>query len=336
MIRFASSYPRCYALPLAMGLLLGTLSLHAQACAGFGQRANLVINEEVVDDHRPGIVLSNWIGFYSANIAQVRGCTEDALPMEISPSFAGLTAVGSVEYQGVTYVTYQVSATSPLLIFRHLGYPGGGSGGSGFHYTPITVGTRAAIEGLRRGSNIAINSTFNVAIVSRGGSMQSASADLGMATTWLRDHPGFVMQHPASVTLTVKASTCDLSDASAKLADVNAADLAVPGDFSAVRQVRVAMACPHAGVPVKLTLTDANDPSNRGSQLAPTANATASAVRVQLLRDDLPVEFGQQWDHGLSASTQHDVTLQARYIRTTGTFAAGVVEGQAILTATYR
>ncbi|KOO84679.1 hypothetical protein VL23_12040 [Stenotrophomonas maltophilia] len=96
------------------------------------------------------------------------------------------------------------------------------------------------------------------------------------------------------------------------------------------------MACPHAGVPVKLTLTDANDPSNRGSQLAPTANATASAVRVQLLRDDLPVEFGQQWDHGLSASTQHDVTLQARYIRTTGTFAAGVVEGQAILTATYR
>ncbi len=306
------------------------------ACTGFGQRANLNIDQEVFNDPEPGVVLTGWLGFASVNIAQVLGCTQDALPMEINPSYTGLTAVGTVSHQGETYVTYQLSSTSPLLIFRHLGYPGGGSGGSGFHYTPMTIGTRASIEGLRLGANIAINSTFSVAVVSRGGPMQAASASLGTGTTWLRDFPSLVMQHPIRVTLRLRNPTCSLSNAGFNLDDVSADVLSAAGSSSREQTFQVALHCQAAGVPVKLTLTDANAPTATGSLLKPTANATAQGVHVELLRNGVPVVLRRQWNHGASGAGAQNIDLEARYTRVAGAFRIGVVEGQAVLTADYR
>lgn len=322
--------------PIMLALALGVPAAQAVACSSFGQTANLVVDQEVVNDHRPGIVLTGWLGFVSVNIAQVRDCTRDSLPMEINPSFTGLSPVGTVDHQGQQYVTYQFAANSPLLIFRHVGYAGGGTGGSGYHYTPVTVGSRATIESLRLGANNTINSTFNVALVSRGGAMQGASTNVGTATTWLRDFPSLVMQHPASITVRVNNSTCVLSDVTTALNDVSPADLAIVGATAGTVDVQVPLQCPHAGVPVKLSLSDANDAANRGSDLVPTANATAQAVRVQLLRAGVPVVLQRQWDHGLSAAGSQRIDLQARYVRTTGTLRPGVVEGQAVLTASYR
>ncbi|AWH45084.1 fimbrial protein [Stenotrophomonas sp. ZAC14A_NAIMI4_1] len=331
--------PRGITIPAARAALCALLLASAggaMACTGLGQSANLDIDHEVLNDPAPGVVLTGWLGFASVNIAQVLGCTQDALPMEINPSFTGLTAVGTVNYEGETYVTYQVSPTSPLLIFRHSGYPGGGSGGSGFHHTPLTIGTRASIEGLRRGANDAINSTFTVAVVSRGGPMQTTSASLGTGTTWLRDFPSLVMQHPIRVNLRLRNPTCSLNHAGFSLTDVSADVLGAAGSSSSEQAFQVKLQCDAAGVPVKLTLTDANAPTATGSLLKPTANATAEGVQVELLRNGVPVALGQQWNHGASSAGAQNIDLQARYTRVPGAFKIGAVEGQAVLTADYR
>ncbi|MDA3307156.1 MULTISPECIES: fimbrial protein [Stenotrophomonas] len=331
--------PRGSTMPVARVALYALLLTNAggaMACTSLGQRASLDIDQEVLNDPAPGVVLTGWIGFIPGNVAQILGCAQDALPMEINPSFTGLTAVGTVNYQGETYVTYQFSPTSPLLIFRHAGYAGGGTGGSGFHYTPLTIGTRVSIEGLRRGTNLAINSTFHVAVVSRGGPMQAASASLGTGTTWLRDFPSLVIQHPIRVTLQLRNPTCALSDAGFSMNDVSADVLDAAGSSSPEQTFQVKLQCEAAGAPLKLTLTDANAPTATGSLLRPTANATAQGVHVELLRNGVPVVLGQQWNHGVSGAGAQSIDLQARYARVAGTFRIGVVEGQAVLTADYR
>lgn len=327
-----SALPRLLA--TAATVAMGVCVAQAQACDRSGQSANFIVDQELNNDQRPGVMLSGWIGLVSANIANVQGCSAPTLAVDVNPSFSGLMPVGQITYAGTDYTTYALSATSPLIIIRHTSYPG--PGGTGFHHTPVVVGTRTSHESVPMGTANALNSVFSVAFVSRGGGMHGGSHNLGTASTWVRQSPSLVMQHPLNITVRMRASTCVMSSASATLQDVAAADLKQPDDHAGMRGIGVAIACPYAGIPVKLSLADANDAGNTGSRLAPTANTTAGGVRVQLLRNDVPVVLGQTWDHGLSPSTQHGVVLQARYIREAGNLVPGVVEGQAIITATYR
>lgn len=86
---------------------------------------------------------------------------------------------------------------------------------------------------------------------------------------------------------------------------------------------------------MRLHLTCANDPGSTCSRLVPTANTTASGVRVQLLRDGHPVVPGRTWNVQSRDGSQ-DLGLSAEYYREASGFGAGDLEGQAILTATCR
>lgn len=48
------------------------------------------------------------------------------------------------------------------------------------------------------------------------------------------------------------------------------------------------------------------------------------------------VVLSQTWAIPLTQDGGQNITLTARYYRDAGTFHAGVVEGQAVITATYR
>ena len=138
------------------------------------------------------------------------------------------------------------------------------------------------------------------------------------------------------MTVNIEQPTCSLSDTAFTLTEISADVVRTVGDSSHEQTFPVKMQCEAAGIPVKLTLTDANDPTATGSLLKPTAHATAEGVQVELLRNGVPVRLGQQWDHGASGSGEQNIDLQARYTRVPGALKIGDVEGQAVITATYR
>lgn len=84
-----------------------------------------------------------------------------------------------------------------------------------------------------------------------------------------------------------------------------------------------------------MALTDANDASNTGSELSPTADSDAQGVRVQLLREGREVQFGQSWqfDSPTGGTLLHEFT--ARYLHTSDALVPGIIKGQTVLTADY-
>ncbi|HDS1638370.1 TPA: fimbrial protein [Stenotrophomonas maltophilia] len=85
----------------------------------------------------------------------------------------------------------------------------------------------------------------------------------------------------------------------------------------------------------RMTLSDAGDASNTGSQLTPTADSDAEGVRVQLLRNGSEVQFGQTWDFEPSVGGVHDHQFTARYIRTDEPLVPGLIKGEAVLDVDY-
>ncbi|KAA8995473.1 fimbrial protein [Stenotrophomonas cyclobalanopsidis] len=85
----------------------------------------------------------------------------------------------------------------------------------------------------------------------------------------------------------------------------------------------------------RMTLSDAGDAGNIGSQLTPTADSDAEGVRVQLLRNGAEVQFGQTWDFDPGVGGVHDHQFTARYIRTDEPLVPGVIKGEAVLNVDY-
>ena len=147
--------------------------------------------------------------------------------------------------------------------------------------------------------------------------------------------PSLVKTDNYNVTANLKAKTCTFSNTPVTLADAHVADLPAAGRTTGSLDFNVPMRC-NGVFPLFLALTDATAPGNTGSRLAPTRNATAGAVRVELLQEGRPVVLGQRWALPQTQNGLQNIALTARYYREAGTFHAGVVEGQAIITATYR
>lgn len=316
-------------LRLAVGLAACLSSASALACTSSGgSTASLTADMSSADTPGRVILLRGPSGWMS-NCDVPRQHR-----VELSLEGLGLTPVSTIDYQGKTYVTYQLSDTSPLFFFpvfvkvRDPGVIGG------FELFPSSLGSTNPVISYAV-DNHDLATYPQLGVVARRGMQSVRRTQLGTEVVQHTEFP-YSIRHDVFVTVNVQQPTCTLSNTGFALTDVSADVLRSVGDTSREQPFAVKMQCGTAGVPVRLTLTDSNDPLASGSVLKPTANATAQAVQVELLRNGVPVTLGQQWDHGVSANGSQDITLQARYARVAGTLKVGVVEGQAVLTAEYR
>lgn len=97
----------------------------------------------------------------------------------------------------------------------------------------------------------------------------------------------------------------------------------------------VRLSCGTDAPRAQITLTDAGDPANSGSQLTPTADSDAKGVRVQLLQAGSEVKFGRIWDFEPGVGGTHDIAFTARYIRTSEALVPGLIKGEAVLNVDY-
>ncbi|MEV5456599.1 hypothetical protein, partial [Streptomyces sp. NPDC052535] len=294
---------------------------------------NLVI--DAWDDVEQDKLIANFTMGYG-NSQFLLGCAHgEVVPMDVTSMLPSLEFVRDVLVNGQSYPAFGLTdyPRSPLLIFSHQIWTGGGSIREQSY--PLDVRgmvhfTSKPLDSNGRGSLVA------VAAVSRGGIMERVPTTLlGTVSRQSPLYPAFVKTDRFTVTANLKVPTCQLSDTPVKLLDVAAVDLPASGSHTGERSFDVAMNC-NGAFPVEMVLTDANLPGNTGSRLAPTANSTAGAVRVELLREGVPVELGKTWTIPLTQNGRQNITLAARYYREAGTFHGGVVEGQAVITATYR
>ncbi|HGM6070034.1 TPA: fimbrial protein [Stenotrophomonas maltophilia] len=309
----------------AAGVLFCLASPMAVACtASNSGTTDFVVDMKVTDRV---LVLRGEPGW-------IRGCDPSIEHrVDISLQGLGLTPVSTTEYQGKTYVTYQLSPTSPLFFFPVTVQTSPGEFGA-FEFFPAAEGTPLTVVSYADSSKELFAYPY-LGVLRRAGMQSMPRTELG---TEVIQHTTFPYSNRLSVSATVNVllPTCTLGDTSFSLASIGADVLQSVGDASREQRFPVTMQCESAGIPVKLTLTDANDPTAAGSTLKPTANATAEGIRVELLRNGVPVDLGQQWDNGLSGNGAQEIALQARYVRIAGPFKLGEVEGQAVLTAEYR
>lgn len=322
---------------LAAGALTALASATAAACTGqhnAGAAVTLVI--DAWDDAERDKLIANWASAAGANAQFLIGCrVNDVVPMDVTSSFPGLEFVRNVTLDGQTYPAFGMIAypRSPLLIFRHQIWTGSGSVREDF--VPLDVrGTvhfpSKALDSNGRGSIV------HVAAISRGGIMEPVpSTLLGPISRMSPLYPAFVKTDTFTMTARLKVPTCTFTDTAVALQEISVTDLPAADSTAGGRDFNVVMNC-NGRFPLTMRLTDANAAGNTGSRLAPTRNATAGSVRVQLLREGTPVVLGQTWSIAQSQMGDQNVALSARYYREAGTFRSGVVEGQAVIEATYR
>lgn len=315
--------------------VLGLLS-SATAMACTEQRyagASIGLTIDAWDDVEPDKVIASWT--WDGNATFLAGCGFDDIPFDITPSLAGLEFVRNVMVDGQVYPAFGLTAypRSPLLIFKHLIWPGI----SGIPEVEAPLDVRK-VNHVSSGPMVSLHrgSIVHIAAVSRGGIMQPVPTTLlGPISRVSPLYPMWVKTDTFTVTANLKVPTCSFADTAFTLKDVAAADLPAADTAAGEETFNVEMNC-NGQFPVTMKLTDANAAGNTGSRLTPTGNATAGSVRVQLLREGAPVVLGQTWSIAQSQMGNQNIALSARYYREAGTFHAGVVEGQAVIEATYR
>lgn len=291
----------------------------------------LVLGDQTLDDDgtMPNLDLPDrYYRGKGGYLTNAYNCPPGTAEFVVDVPLAGLTYVRDITYLGETWAAYQFSDRSPLIGMMYQV--------SGASPQPLHPGQRMTIEASVP-SNGQLNAGVLIRYFFRGGAMESVPYRyLGAVETWPVTDPGQRLLSPISLGFTVPPVTCTLANATHTLDDVVANDLAVADSTAKPSTFDVAMNCPMANVDVTLTLTDANQPGNTGSDLAPGAGSTAGGVQVQLLRGGLPLQLGQAWSYGFSAKGQQAIPFEARYHRTAGPLVSGVITGEAVLVADYR
>ncbi|TDV29407.1 fimbrial protein [Stenotrophomonas sp. CC22-02] len=322
---------RCRAAMMLLGCGL-LMQGAAEACTSVQGGANTSIRIDAWDDIDEGVIVSPWM--HDGNAVYLRGCSNSELiPVDVSAAMPDLEFVRNVFVGGETFPAFGIHGKprAPLLIFQ-LAIGNGSGGAQLFPFNPLT-GLQLSGAGWSGSSRW---SWVRMAAVSRGGEMEALPTTIvGEITYSTPSYPALVKKDNYSVTATLKTKTCTLTATAVTLQDVDIADLPTEGSTAREREFNVPMNC-NGAFPMFLELTDANAPGNNGSRLTPTGNATAGAVSVQLLLEGDPVVLARRWPVPMSQNGAQDVTLGARYYRETGTLHGGVVEGQAVITATYR
>lgn len=295
------------------------------------QPVNLVVN--AWDDTTPDVLIADWRT--AGNVSFLLGCPAGDVPIDVTPSLPGLEFERFVTVGGERFPAFGLvgNPASPLLIFRHSA--ASANGGQAEKEQPFDIRVPLHISGL----NLLAGSRWSyvsIAAVSRGGDMRPVPAmEVGSVSHRAPAYPHLVKTETYRFTANLRTKTCQLDDTPVALQDIQDIDLPRVGSTAAEKSFGVAMRC-NGAFPADLVLTDPNDAGNTSSILSPSANATAGAVQVQLLRAGAPVVLGQHWAIPATQNGKQDIELRARYYRQSGTFHGGVVEGQAMLTVTYR
>ncbi|HEV7272148.1 hypothetical protein [Pseudoxanthomonas sp.] len=124
-------------------------------------------------------------------------------------------------------------------------------------------------------------------------------------------------------------STCTLANVNQALKDIQPTSLsAVGATVDAAADFTMSLNCTlGAARPIRLTLTDASNAANTGEDLSPASGSTASGVRLQLLRNGVPVRMGANWTQRSSDAAP---AFGVRYKRV-GALSPGSVNARAIL-----
>ena len=258
------------------------------------------------------------------------GCVQhDAFDVDVRLEMPGMTYVGEITFDGMTYPAFEANSEAPLMIFlfqRVVGFP----------ELPMRPGVTYPYRVDAMSPNPTYIATFNFRpqYFSRGGRMRSY-ANTGRVVWNVARFPHLDGELTLDHSFTFPAVTCPLQDRAETLQDVQTAELAVPGSTAKEKLVAIRMDCGVEPPRARMTLSDAGDASNTGSQLTPTADSDAEGVRVQLLRGGAEVQFGQTWDFDPGVGGVHDHQFTARYIRTNDALVPGTIKGEAVLNVDY-
>ncbi len=315
---------RWHACAMALLAALG-LADAAQACVKewHSPRAeHKVINSYPTDRERHMGQLA-WV-------FQFDDCAQgDSFDVDVRMEMPGMTYVGEITYRGITYPAFEANPEAPLMIFLFQQVVG-------FTELPMRPGDTYAYPVSINSASPTTQATFNFRpqYFSRGGRMRSYVGS-GRLVWNVAKHPHLAGEHILEHSFTFPAVTCPLQDTAETLQDVQTAELSVPGSTAKEKLVAIRMDCGAEAPRARMTLSDAGDASNTGSQLTPTADSDAEGVRVQLLRNGTEVQFGQTWDFEPGVGGVHDHQFTARYIRTDEPLLPGAIKGEAILNVDY-
>lgn len=300
------------------GVLLGNA---AEACTRIGATSNPRHDRRY--DTYPSLPNIEMALVYG--ITQWHECTVDSTEALVRVDIPGLREVGTRRIEGVDVPTYEAGPDSALMAFtfnRVVGWP----------MLPIRVGEinsyRQSLDG--------DPSTFNVRVYlfSRGGRMRTFEVN-GNVEILNPKFPIVDTHLPLYIRMEFPATTCPVRDAAETLQDVQVSQLGTPGSTANEKRVAVRMECGVDPPRARMTLTDAGDAANVGSQLTPTADSDAEGVRVQLLRNGIEVQFGQVWGFDPGTGGVHEHEFTARYIRTSESLVPGMIKGEAVLNVDY-
>lgn len=249
------------------------------------------------------------------------------------PNMHGLSYVRNVTIERISYPAYQWSPTSPLIIMQLRSRPEEHGGSEG---EPVRIDQDVSVR-TDTHPGTTVHAYLRYMLLARGTPMSRPPPLTIAGATSHNRYPGLgSVIHDLDIQVDVKQLTCTLSDASIVLDDVTGADLPAVGANTGLKALHPVIDCPPYGPGVHLTLRDAGDSSNTGSLLKPAAGSTATGVQVEILREGKPVQFGQAWEFPVrDTGGRQTIYLLARYARTGSLLSPGIVNGKAIITATY-
>ncbi len=313
---------RLLATPL-LGLLFCAGS--AVACVEYGINRDLVLDK--MYDTYPE---AGRVEFDRKSAGRAfRDCPEKRdVPVFMTLDMPGLTYQGEVTFKGATYPAYAAAPDAPLVMFyHHVAWSEDG---------PLRNGEEVpGLFEMSGGAGVEASIQYWAVVFSRGERMRTPPTMTGTITLRAPSEPSLDHQSIVQLDLKFPAATCPLQDKAETLQDVQTAELAVPGSTAKEKLVAIRMDCGVDPPRARMTLSDAGDASNTGSQLTPTADSDAEGVRVQLLRGGAEVQFGQTWDFDPGVGGVHDHQFTARYIRTNDALVPGTIKGEAVLNVDY-
>lgn len=313
---------RLLATPL-LGLLFCAGS--AVACVEYG-----IIRDLVMDQMYDTYPEAGRVEFDKKIAARsFMNCPETRdVPVFMTLDMPGLTYQGEVTFKGDTYPAYAAAPDAPLVMFyHHVAHSADG---------PLRNGEEVpGLFEMSGGVGVEASIQYWAVVFSRGGRMRTPPTMNGTITMRAPSLPSIDTQTVVQLDLKFPAATCPLQDKAETLQDVQTAELAVPGSTAKEKLVAIRMDCGVDPPRARMTLSDAGDAGNTGSQLTPTADSDAEGVRVQLLRNGSEVQFGQTWDFDPGVGGVHDHQFTARYIRTNDALVPGAIKGEAVLNVDY-
>ncbi|WP_159462931.1 fimbrial protein [Caballeronia telluris] len=199
---------------------------------------------------------------------------------------------------------------------------------------PATVTTQLVVTGAVTAGVLALTSIPKLNVdyqtsVEPGNTWSQTPVYSGTATGTIRQQSCSVVNSAQAITLPT-VTTRSLAGSA--------------GTVAGSKEFSVDLSCA-AGAQVSITFTDATNPANTSTVLGLAAGSTATGVGIELRRvNDAKVAYGpdsaapgttSQWLVGAAPNGALSIPLSARYVRTTGTLASGLVKALATFTMSY-